>query len=266
METIELIQKLGLKEKEAKVYITLLQLGKVTAYTVAKASGLIKPTAYAILDKLVKKEFALKIPYAKKNIFFAKTPDQCLQHVLDNLSDVKENLPELMALQKEVSDNVSILYFEGMQGIKEAHERLFNLMKKKDEKEREYVGFFAQPDDDSEELIKYLDEVNKMHQKLKIRRKAITVYNKQNVKKYLNQYFLEKHNVKIKALNEEKYSSNIEITAIFDSIQIFSHKYQQIVVLINPDVARTIRQIFDMVWDLVDDKSKDYLKFDSDKV
>ena len=46
METIEALKNLGLNEKEAKVYLALLQTGKSKAYVVSKYSGLKKTTNF----------------------------------------------------------------------------------------------------------------------------------------------------------------------------------------------------------------------------
>jgi sugar-specific transcriptional regulator TrmB len=72
MELLEPIRNMGLDEKEARIYLTLLQLKKATAYYVALKSGLKRTTTYATLDTLVDKGFVLKIPDEKKELYMAK--------------------------------------------------------------------------------------------------------------------------------------------------------------------------------------------------
>ena len=51
-EYIPLLQKLDLSQTAAKVYISLLELGKASAGKVAKRAGIYKANAYDALEKL----------------------------------------------------------------------------------------------------------------------------------------------------------------------------------------------------------------------
>lgn len=69
MQIIESLESLGLNEKEAKVYTALLQLGRVSAYSVSEKSGLKKPTTYVVLGELVKKGLVSKeVPRSRKQL------------------------------------------------------------------------------------------------------------------------------------------------------------------------------------------------------
>src|SRR3990172_4496626 len=121
MNLVESLQSIGLNEKEAKVYLALLQLGKATAYSVSIRSGLKKPTTYVILDQLVKKGYALKIPRTKKHLFIAESPEKVTALAKERFDSAREFLPELMALQKSETEKVNVSYFEGLEGIKEMY-------------------------------------------------------------------------------------------------------------------------------------------------
>ena len=58
MKYLEELVNLGLNEKEATIYLTLLSLNKATAYYIALKSGLKKPTTY-VRRSLVKIRRAL---------------------------------------------------------------------------------------------------------------------------------------------------------------------------------------------------------------
>jgi sugar-specific transcriptional regulator TrmB len=49
------LQEYGLSEKEAKVYLTILELGTNIASTIARRSEIKRVTVYTILDDLKKK-------------------------------------------------------------------------------------------------------------------------------------------------------------------------------------------------------------------
>ena len=70
----EVIEKIGLSKKEAKVYLALLRIGQSSASLIAKNSGLKRPTTYLILEDLRKRGFVLKMPGNKKQMFISKSP------------------------------------------------------------------------------------------------------------------------------------------------------------------------------------------------
>ena len=52
MELIEVLNKTGLHEKEAKVYLALLELGTADVSDIAAKAGVKRPTSYLVLDEL----------------------------------------------------------------------------------------------------------------------------------------------------------------------------------------------------------------------
>ncbi|MBD3244430.1 MAG: hypothetical protein GF335_00355 [Candidatus Moranbacteria bacterium] len=264
MEMVNYLYNLGLNEKEAQVYLALLQLGKSTAYSVSKMSGLKKSTTYVILDQLSEKGFANKIPKSKKRLYKAESPDKCLELVKEKLNLTQEKLPELLAMKKKNEEKVSISYYEGIIGIKEMHEKFFKVMRSRKIENRKYVAFLAHEKGIPQELLDYFKEVNELHKKYKIQRKSITVYHPTIVEKYLSSKdLIESLYFQAKAISSKKYSSNVSIIIYDKYVQIFSHRYVQAVLIENPDVANSLKQIFYMVWNLVDKDKKNYLCFNS---
>src|SRR6266568_4563377 len=160
MELLESLINLDLNEKEARVYLALLPMEKATAYSVAISSGLKNPTAYVILDNLVSKGFALKIPSEDRHYFIAKSPRECIAIAREKLSTAEEMLPELLAMQKRSDEKASVAYFEGFDGIKKMYERLLNNMKKKPVTVRSFVAFYAHQKHTPDFLRKYWLELN----------------------------------------------------------------------------------------------------------
>lgn len=254
MELIEALINLGLNEKEAKVYLALLSLEKATAYTVATRSGLKKPTAYVILDNLIAKGFVLKIPYKEKHIFMAKSPRECIALAKEKLSNAEEMLPEFLAIQKKSEEKASVSYYEKMDGIKEMYQRLLKNMRDKDKADRHFIAFYAHQKDTPQVLQKYWTELNEEYRDNRIKRKYITT-NHPSIRKYLEKETIEKFGIEMKALPEEKYSSNISIEIYDNFVQIISHRYIQGVLIENPDIADVMKQIFNLVWNSSKEKT-----------
>lgn len=267
MNLVESLKNLGLNEKEAKVYLALLQLGRTTAYSVSTKAGIKKPTTYVILGQLVEKGFAYNIPRAKKQLFAAEPPDECFALAKEKLEFSENNLPELLAMTKGKKEKVNVSYYKGLNGIKESYGKLVKVMRKISLDQRELVGFYAKTDSLETDLEKSFDEITSEFAKHKIRRRGITTYNPLIAEKYLKA--LSKYGISdMKALSEEKYSSYISIEAYSSYVHILSQRNLQSIIIEDADISDVMRQIFEMVWELVEKDKENYLKFSSvdDKV
>lgn len=79
---IEMLLKLGLSEKEAKVYLAALELGSSPAAKIAEKSQVNRPTTYVILEKLCQIGLATSYEKGKIQYFTAEDPEQ-LQRLVD---------------------------------------------------------------------------------------------------------------------------------------------------------------------------------------
>ena len=246
------IQNLGLNEKEAKVYLALLQLGTTTAYNVSIKSGVKKPTTYVILDNLVEKGFANKIPRSKKQLFVAEAPQKCIEEVRDKLEFTEDALPELLAIKKESDQKVNVSYYEGFRGVKEMYEKMLKNVKEENGK-KEIVGFFGHSDGSPQELIEYWEELNKERVKRNINGRGITPSHLDNRKYLENQ---KKLLFNLVGVSLEKYDSKVSIEIYNNFVQIVSFRKLQGVLIDNLDVAVALKQIFEMVWEGLEKKTK----------
>jgi HTH-type transcriptional regulator, sugar sensing transcriptional regulator len=244
MNLVQALKNLGLNEKEAQVYIALLQMGQSTAYTVAKHSGLKKPTAYVILDGLIERGVVFMVPKTNTREYSAVSPEELFGIVKSRLESAeKEALPELMALNKGQDHKVSVTYYEGLDGIKEMYNRLNKEMIGK-----KFIGFYAHQKDTPKIVQDYWLELTEEFRKRKIARRGITTADP-SITSYLTDEFAKRHLANLKALDPAKYSSNISIEIYKNKTQIISHRYLQGILIDNPDIASVMKQIFELVWD-----------------
>lgn len=238
-----LIQNLGsagLNEKEARVYIALLQLGKASAYAISSRSGLKKPTTYVILDELIKKSLVMKIPRVKKQQYTAKPPQEFFANVEEKLKQAKKALPELITMAESEKVKVQTLFYEGLSGIKDSLNYHLKEMRGKD-----IVGFYATAEDASKELIEIYNTWGKGLPEAGVRMKGVTPEH-ESTRPYRN--LDEKYGMTIKAIPLSVYSSKVSLEAGDDFVRIILNKPQQALIIKNPELANSVRQIFDMVW------------------
>lgn len=247
MEILEALKNIGLSEKEARVYIALLQTGRTSAYVVALRSDLKKPTVYVILDELVEKGLVSKVPRAKKKVYEAKSPEEVFALAEERLSLAKTVLPELKSITKKQVGKVQTLYFEGMSGMKQALQYRIKEMKNK-----EFVGFYAIPEGTDEKLMPVINEylVNMKKNKTTIR--GISPEHP-SLKEYREKD--EEYGRETKVVAYKDYSSDISIDIGDTFVRVISNPDLQATIIENPKVAKTMKQVFEMVWEKCDQSS-----------
>ncbi len=125
----ELIKALGLAgfhEKETKIYLAFLELGKGTVYKVAKVAELKRPIAYVVSEKLAKKGYLVKFPAKKTTLYQAIDPSVIFRKMQDNAKIFFEMLPIFETLTNKYSQRPKITYSENKDGILNIYEKLNN--------------------------------------------------------------------------------------------------------------------------------------------
>lgn len=235
----EALKNLGLNEKQIIVYLSLLQLGSTTAYRVAQKSGLKRPTVYVVLDELREAGLVLKIPYPKKQIYTARSPEELVAESESKLQAIKKTLPELRALMKK-ADKPRASYFDGIRGIKELLDFGTDMLEG-----GELVGFNARADGISEEVRRIFSEYNEMLRKAQIKIRGI-VPDHPSLKEYRDADKQFGRDIKIVPL--EKYSSDVSIDIGPDFVKILMFKNMHGVLIEDKNLAIALRQIFEMQW------------------
>lgn len=113
--------KLGLDDKEAKVYLALLELGEANIQQIAKKSGVKRTTIYDVLALLKEKRLVSQLIKNKKVIFFAEDPRKFEENIEEKKNTLKNILPELLSIANRVGGKPKIKYFEGEAGINEIY-------------------------------------------------------------------------------------------------------------------------------------------------
>ena len=246
---IEPLKNLGLSEKEVLVYLALLQLGSATPYQIAKKAGIKRPTAYVISEELVSKGLIVHIPGEEKLRYIAKNPEAFFEEQEEKLAAARKILPELRSYQKNVAEKPSILYFEGMDGLRQAYE-----YRQKELRGRETVGFFASNEDATSEVTQYFLDFNEYREKNKMYVRGVTV-DSPNLKPY-SRYIAEGVGVMtMKFLPQKLYSSRISIESCDNQfVRIFLFESVETLIIESPKFATALKEVFEMVWKSMEGK------------
>lgn len=119
------LQKIGLSEKEAKVYLSALELGPSPVQKIASKAKVNRATTYVILEGLMKKGIITTFDQGKKRLFVAEGP-HALKNVIHQQQeelDKKEHLleglfNEIMSIHNVLPNKPVVRFYEGKEGLK----------------------------------------------------------------------------------------------------------------------------------------------------
>lgn len=119
-----ILQKLGLTNKDAEIYLACLELGTQPASVIAKKAGLKRPTTYLILEGLLKRGLVSEYTGANVKYFTAVSPEYLLTFVekqkrelSSHQRELEQFLPQFQSLTNPYSLNPKVRFYEGMEGI-----------------------------------------------------------------------------------------------------------------------------------------------------
>ena len=124
------MEEAGLSKNEAKVYLTLLNLGSSTAGTVAEKSRVYRTNVYESLNRLIEKGLVSYIYKGHQKLFQAEEPSKILSVLEEKKEAFLKVLPQLNLNSKLNKNKEKVSIFEGQNGIKAI---MNNILKEKEE-------------------------------------------------------------------------------------------------------------------------------------
>ncbi|MCX6742656.1 MAG: hypothetical protein NT116_00280 [Candidatus Parcubacteria bacterium] len=113
----QLLQEIGFTEKEALVYLSLMELGSGTVSQISQRAKLKRSIIYIILEGLIKRGYVSELPETKISRFIAVDPTKILSDLKNKVTDLKTLLPSLLAIYNKPAWKPKINYFEGKEGV-----------------------------------------------------------------------------------------------------------------------------------------------------
>ena len=159
MKLDTILQKFGLTHREALLYLATLELGSAPVQKIAEKSGLVRSTAYEVLERLRSKGLVSTFLKKKIRYFSAEDPNQIVHFAQSRVAALKEALPELNALVGKNRRRPTVRFYEG-----------------KEEMALIFVEILAEADEllgysSADDLFKEMGEVHKEFLKERIAKK-----------------------------------------------------------------------------------------------
>ena len=123
-DLLPLLESIGLKPKEARVYLALLELKHGNVTQIAKLAELKRSIIYVILADLIKKGYVSQLPDKKINEYQALDPAIIITSQKSALKNFSEMLPYLQTLHNKGEGRPKIHYIETLDGIWKIYEQI----------------------------------------------------------------------------------------------------------------------------------------------
>ncbi|MGH9856860.1 MAG: TrmB family transcriptional regulator [Acidobacteriota bacterium] len=250
MELIKELTKLGLKDKEAAVYLACLELGPSPVQFIARKAHVVRATTYVVVESLMQMGLVTKYKEGKKTLFSAEPPRQLLRLLEKQREDIEAKhhdledlLPELQIITKAAGGKPTVRYFEGKEGLRVM---------------RQEIVMYSRPGDvilnltpiDHIDAVFPEDEKSYYRQRAakKIRSKTLfTTKSSKAKEKLLSESYLELSERRY--ISPELFPSTSGMTIFRDRIAIgsFTGKLMGVVVE-SESMANMMRHIFGLAW------------------
>jgi hypothetical protein len=119
------LQKIGLDEKEGRIYLALLSKPGSSAQDVAERADLPRGTCYDLLSDLVERGFAL-VGEGESKRYFPQSPDELLsllrieeKKIAERIVGAQSFVPMLTVLYNPTGPKPRVRYKEGIKGLRE---------------------------------------------------------------------------------------------------------------------------------------------------
>lgn len=237
------LQDLGLSDKEAKLYLAVLELGEANIQQIAQKSGIKRTTVYDVINSLKEKRLLTEITKGKKAFFSAEDPRKIESQLDEKKETLKKILPELLSITNLLDKKPTIKFYEGNEGIKEVYRDTLNYP------DQELVAWVTQEaviGFDVEWLDKYY-LAKRLAKKIWVRAIAPDVPEMQQYKG-----LDEKSLRRTKLVSAEEFPFEVEINLYGKNrIAVMSFAEKIGLIIESPKLYRTLKSIFELNWKLL---------------
>jgi sugar-specific transcriptional regulator TrmB len=162
---VRMLERLDLKEYEAKALAELLSLGRTTAPDLSEATGIPKARIYGVLDSLADLGFVKVIPGRPKE-YQPHSPEDILDRAVENRRQDFETYREQIVAQREVFLEELGPLFETASSDITPTEELFYVVDAGDPSERKTRTLYHKADDEINIITKGMDYFDRVEASL----------------------------------------------------------------------------------------------------
>lgn len=240
----KIIENFNLNDKEAKVYLASLEIGKSKVSDIAKKASIKRTTCYDVLLDMKKEGVITETRKGKKRLFVAENPEKILKKIKEKEKAFSEILPQLKSIYNVKGGRPKISFYEGKQGLAEVSNDTLN-----------YKGpilAFA-----GTEIFKVMGQAWtenywKQRRLRNIHVKAIIPKTDIIMKEIVQHNIRDLRTTKLVDINKYPFSIEIDIYGN-QKIALISYNEEVAVIIEAKQIHNTMRSIFELLWDNLSD-------------
>jgi HTH-type transcriptional regulator, sugar sensing transcriptional regulator len=253
------LKKIGLKEKEIKLFLALFRIVEGNTSMVAKKAGISRTTAYDILTKLSK--MGLCHRFQKRGQYHFSCEDESIlakyikkeQHRWEkNESIVEKIIPLMHNIRSPLSPAPKIKFYDGPTEVSMIYDDILDTG-------QDILLFRSIFDHENEDLAAILDKHIPKQVKKGIHVRALTPWVASSI-----EHFLEKDKKNLferRVYKKESFSIPSQIIIYGNKIANISLQHDIFgTVIENEDIVTTQRIVFERLWEGAEKDNKEFLK------
>jgi len=236
---ITTLKQIGMEEKQAKIYLACLELGKTTIKEIAKKAEIKRTSIYDVIDEMINFGYIKTTTKGKKVKFIAAEPSELKEIIRKRESLLNQIMPSLNLINNVSSVKPKVWFYNGIEGIKQVYEDLLNY------RDTEVYGWAS---DDSTNLLspewcnKYVERRSRRKILLKV------IYPLTEVTKYYKNNDKSQSRIS-KTVDPKKYLFKMEINIYKNRVAMMSAQDKIGVIIESEPIAQTLKTIFNICWD-----------------
>lgn len=237
------LQSFGFSEKEADVYIALLELGKGTVTEISRKAGINRTTGYDILASLAAKSVINISGKEPKQEYAAESPTAITRYLkqqaalaAENIKKSEEIVPELELLHA-LKNRPRIRFYEGSAGLQHVYEDTLT--------SSEQIRAYATIDDMHKALPNYFPEYYKRRAKMGISIRGIVPRTDQGLER---QRYNAEEKREIAFVPADKYYFSPEINIYDNKIMIASWREKLGIIIESEEIADAMKKMYELAW------------------
>lgn len=244
IQKLNLLKQLGFNEKEAEVYLSLLELGEATIKNIADNSVIPRTSLYTPIKTLTNKGVVEFYKRKGRNYYVAIAPEKLLRLEQNKIKLLEDNIVYLNTKRATNLPKPKIKFYEGKEGIKILLDEILDekrpfsaitCIEYMNEVARDYFDDFIQKRIEQRLVVNLLTNKSEASQKLK----------NTDASEFRETRFVP-----------QKYTFNTANYIFGNKIAILSLKQKPIVGILVEDenVAQTHKMYFDLIWKMASSK------------
>jgi len=235
--------EIGLSDKEAGVYLGLLELGRGTVSQISRKANINRTTGYDILDTLAQKGLVSISGKEPKQEYTAESPENLstfiaheIQAKHEALRKTESLIPELKSLHN-VTDRPRVRFYEGTEGLTQVYEDTLT--------SHETIRAFATVDDMHAALPNYFPKYYKRRASSGIAIRAIIPFTETSLER--SQHDREEARETAFVPKDTFYFSP-EINVYDNKVMIASWREKLGIIIESSEIADAMKKVYELAW------------------